>query len=197
MRAPEPPLRRPSSFLPRLPPEWYRGQAVVFWTHTIARRRKGWLDATFHTAFRELMLHAAAREQLLCPIYTLMPDHLHLIWMGVSASSEQRPATSFLRDQLEPRLAPARWQHQPHDHVLRDDERKRGAFVSTCHYIAENPIRAGLANSTTAWPFTGCIVPGYPVLRPLADGFWEKFWRIYAAATARGYLGKIGNTASL
>ena len=197
MSAPETPRSQPSGFLPRLSPEWYRGPAVVFWTHTISHRRKGWLDASFHTAFRELMLHAAAREQLLCPIYTLMPDHIHLIWMGVGSASEQRTATSFLRKQLEPHLASARWQHQAHDRVLREEERKRGAFASTCYYIAENPVRAGLANSAAAWPFTGCVVPGYPTLHTLADGFWKKFWRIYAAATARGIIGKIGDDTSL
>jgi REP element-mobilizing transposase RayT len=183
--------------LPRLPPEWYRGDAVVFWTHTIAHRRTGWLDASLHAAFREVMLHAAAREKLLCPMYTLMPDHVHLIWMGVNTESNQRAATSFLREQIEPHLVPVRWQHQPHDRVLRDEERKHGAFASTCHYIADNPVRAGLVATASAWSFTGCIVPGHPKRHPLADDFWDKFWRIYAAAIARGAVGKIGNDASL
>jgi REP element-mobilizing transposase RayT len=163
---------------------------VVFWTHTIAHRRTGWLDSAFHAAFREIMLHAAVREDLLCPIYTLMPDHLHLIWMGVSATSDQRRATAFLRKQLEMHLASARWQHQPHDHVLRDEERKRGAFAATCAYVAENPVRAGLATKTTEWPFTGCVVPGYPKLHPFLEDFWEKFWRMQTAALSRGHLGK-------
>jgi len=72
----------PRGYLPRLAPEAYRGRAVVFWTHTVKRRGTGWLDDAWHSAFRELALHAAARECVLCPIYTLMPDHLHLVWMG-------------------------------------------------------------------------------------------------------------------
>lgn len=199
MPTPEPQAkpRLPSGHLPRLAPEWYRSTAVVFWTHTIARRRIGWLDTTFHATFRELLLHAAVREQLLCPIYTLMPDHLHLIWMGIDENSDQRRATSFLREQLKPCLAPGRWQHQPYDHVLRDEERKRGAFASTCLYIAENPTRAGLVTHASEWAFTGCIVPGYPTLHPLATDFWEKFWRIYAAAVTRGEIGKIGANPAL
>ena len=151
--------QEPRGHLPRLEPEWYRGSAVVFWTHPIGRRSTGWLDAQFHSVFRELLLHAAAREHLLCPIYTLMPDHLHLVWMGVSATSDQRRATAFLRTQLKPHLAPARWQHQPHDHVLRDEQRKRGAFASTCFYVAENALRAGLAAKAPEWAYTGCVVP--------------------------------------
>ena len=85
------------------------------------------------------------------------------------------------------------WQHQPHDHVLRDEERKCGLLASTCFYIAENPVRARLVTKATEWAFTGCIVPGYPTLHPLAEDFWEKFWRIHAATLARGSAAKIGD----
>ena len=61
--------------LPRLNPEFYRGDAAVHWTLTIFDRQTGWLTESLHLKFRELMLHAAARENLLCPSYCLMPDH--------------------------------------------------------------------------------------------------------------------------
>ncbi len=66
-------------YLPRLQREHYQGDAVVHWTVPFSHRRQGWLDERFHAGFRELMLHAAAREALLCPTYCLMPDHLHLV----------------------------------------------------------------------------------------------------------------------
>jgi len=65
-------------YLPRLPREYYQGDAVVHWTLSISNRRRGWLNERFHAAFRELALHTAAREGLFCPTYCLMPDHLHL-----------------------------------------------------------------------------------------------------------------------
>jgi len=49
-------------YLPRLPREYYQGDAVVHWTLPIAHRRQGWLDEPFHAAFRELLLHTAARK---------------------------------------------------------------------------------------------------------------------------------------
>src|SRR5688572_24163745 len=105
--------------LPRLEPHRYQGCAVVFWTLTLQGRLQGWLDDQFHAAFREIMLHAAARECLFCPAYSLMPDHLHFMWMGLSESSDQRNAVKFLRTQLEPSLGNGhKWQHQAHDHVL-------------------------------------------------------------------------------
>lgn len=185
-----PPPHRPTGYLPRLPPEHYRAHAFVFWTHTIADRGTGWLTPEFHQAFREIALHAAAREQLFCPIYTLMPDHVHVVWLGVSPDSDQRAASRFLREHLAPMLTPHRWQHQPHDHVLREHEREQGAFTATCAYVAANPARAGLTSDARAWPFTGCLVPGYPDLHPLHENFWDLFWRLYNSAANSGRIGK-------
>jgi len=166
--------------LPRLRREFYRGYAVVFWTLTLEHRAQGWLNVSFHARFRELMLHAAARSHLLCPAYCLMPDHLHLVWMGLRQQSDQLNATKFLRTQLEPDLGDQRqWQHQPHDHVLRPEERQRNAFGQTCAYILANPVRAQLVKNETDWSYSGAIVPGYPELNPLDRKFWPIFWKIY------------------
>ncbi len=176
-----PPPSMPRGYLPRLPSGSYLAHAVVFWTHPVKDRVRGWLTRELHHEFRELMLHAAFRERLLCPVYVLMPDHLHFVWMGLDPASNQRQATSFLRARLEPRLAPCRFQHQAYDHVLRDSERRRSAFAAICHYVAANPVRAGLVAQADAWPFTGCVVPGYPDLGPLNPDYWARFWRIYDA----------------
>ena len=95
------PLNR-AFYLPRLAKEFYQGDAVVFWTLTIFDRARGWLKDSLHRDFRELMLHTAAREGLLCPIYCLMPDHIHLVWMGLRRASDQRNGMAFLRTYLEP-----------------------------------------------------------------------------------------------
>jgi REP element-mobilizing transposase RayT len=168
--------------LPRLERHHYQGHAVVFWTNTLESRARGWLTPAFHTTFRELMLHAAARERLLCPAYSLMPDHLHLVWMGLRRQTNQLNAMKFLRTYLKPALGPGReWQHQPHDHVLREEERLRNAFARFCFYTLANPVRAGLAAHERDWPYTGAIVPGYPTLHPLAEDYWELFWKRYVA----------------
>jgi len=70
------PLNRAFS-LPRLHRECYQAGAAVFWTLTIFDRTKGWLTPHLHQWFRELMMHAAAREGLLCPIYGLMRPPLY------------------------------------------------------------------------------------------------------------------------
>ncbi len=205
-----PPQKKLPGRLPRLPREYYQGDAFVHWTLSTHDRATRWLTENFHARFRELMLHAAAREGLFCPVYCLMPDHLHLVWMGLRLDSDQRNAMSFLRTYLEPALvhsqpvgddvrsrppeiqehslhrvlqpAPIKFQPQPHDSVLREAEREHDAFAKVCFYILDNPVKAELVTKPEDWKFNGTIVPGYPKLHPLAAEFWEKFWKLYAQA---------------
>ena len=180
---PHPAPDRPRTYgLPRLPDEYYQGDSVVHWTLTVFDRASGWLSDSFHALFRELMLHAAAREGLFCPAYCLMPDHLHLVWMGLWLETNQLNGMAFLRTHLEPALTPAKFQPQAHDHVLRAEQRRKNAFAQACRYDLNNPLRAGLATRPEAWKFNGAVVPGYPQLHPLEAAYWPLFWELLAKA---------------
>ena len=188
--------------LPRLAPEFYQGFAVVLWTITLERRATGWLDDPFHLHFRELLLHAAARQNLFRPVYVLMPDHLHLVWMEMSTISDQRLASRFLRKQLAAELARRsptgvefELQKQSHDSVLREEDRRRGAFQRACFYVLDNPRRKGLVAHPRDWPYLGAMVPGCPWLHPLAEDFWEQFWKSYVAEREAGAGGFAESTA--
>jgi REP element-mobilizing transposase RayT len=170
----------PASRLPRLPREYYQGDAFVHWSLSTQDRATGWLSPTFHARFRELMLHAAAREGLFCPVYCLMPDHLHLIWLGLRLDSDQLNGMSFLRTYLETALVPAKFQPQAHDSVLRQSEREHNAFAKACFYILNNPVKAKLVSKADTWNFCGAVVPGYPTLHPLKENFWDTFWKLHA-----------------
>jgi hypothetical protein len=170
-------------YLKRLPPEYYRGQAYVHWSITIQDRKTGWLVPIFYYKFRENLTHTAFRFGLCCPIYCCMPDHLYLVWVGILDGCDQRLASRYFRRQLNPILAElgVRFQQQPYDHVLREEERERTAFEEVFAYVARNPERAGLvkADCYRDYPYTNCLVPGYPELRLWQPDFWERFWRIY------------------
>ena len=164
----------------RLAAEWYRGRAFVHWTPTIEHRATGWLTPEFHHAWELVLLHACARFELICPAYVLMPEHAHLIWIGLNDhGSDRRLAIEFLRKNLRPRLAPADWQRQPHDNVLRESDREHGAFQSVAHYVFDNPVRAGLVARWQDYTYLGCCVPGYPEFDVRAADYWERFWRCY------------------
>lgn len=175
-----------SFYLPRLTEDAYQGLAVVHWTLTLKRGDEFQLDELFHLRLRECMMHTFAREEgggVICPVYCLMPDHLHLIWMGTDERGggvgDQQKLMAFFRTHLKRAISPARLQHQAHDHVLREDERRRKMFATVCNYILGNPVEAGLVKTAEEWPYSGCVVPGYPDLQPLQENFWGVFWRIY------------------
>jgi REP element-mobilizing transposase RayT len=167
------------SKLPRLRREFYLGHAIVLWTHTLEDRATGWLCEPFHSRFREILLHACARYHLACPCYVLMPDHWHLVWIGLDETSDQRLAKAFLRKHTASLLGAARLQDRAHEHVLREDQRERGAFQSACEYVLANPERAGLCTRWSDWPYLGAIFPGYPRLDPRDSQFWEDFWKLH------------------
>jgi putative transposase len=167
--------------LPRLAPEWYRGRAFVHWTFTVEQRATGWLTRDFHAEWKLVLLHASMRYGLVCPVYVLMPDHAHLLWLGNGTDSgDQRVAVEFLRKHTTRFLSPASWQQQAHDHVLREAEREQGTLNAIAAYIVNNPIRAELVSADGQWPYLGCSVPGYPDLNPTRADYWPLFWRIFS-----------------
>jgi putative transposase len=168
--------------LKRLPKENYRGQAVVHWSMTMQDRTTGWLVPIFYYKFRELLTHTAFRYGIACPIYCCMPDHLHMLWVGLLPGSDQCLAMRFLRRQLNPILEKlgARLQREAYDHVLREGNNDGSAFEEVFEYIARNPERAGLVqvNRRRDYPYAGCLLPGYPELGVWQEDYWERYQRI-------------------
>ncbi len=185
---------RPHDYLKRLPPEYYRGQACVHWSMTVDERRTGWLALIFHCKFRELLTHTMFRYGLCCPIFCLMPDHMHLLWLGITDSADQRMAMTFLRKQINIALEKfgMRLQDQAYDHVLREDERQPMAFQNVVEYIARNPERKGLVpiDGFREYPYTGCLLPGYPDLSPFQSDFWSLFDSLCSKLRRNGLVAK-------
>ncbi|MEX0701432.1 MAG: hypothetical protein WD069_04990 [Planctomycetales bacterium] len=192
--------KRRHDYLRRLPPEHYRGQVCVHWSLTMEDRRTGWLLPIFYYKYREVLTHTAFRFGLCCPIYCCMPDHIHMLWVGILGECDQRLAMRYFRRHLNPVLEKlgARLQRQPYDHVLREEERERTAFEEVAEYIARNPERRGLVppDGFATYPFTGCLIPGYPELRPFERGYWERFWRVYSHLRENGLHAAMTNDAA-
>ena len=110
-----------------------------------------------------------------------MPDHMHFLWMGMEMDSVQLNAAQFFRRYVNEILEESnvRLQGQGFDHVLRGEEQRRSAFESLLFYIVENPVRAGLVDTSHNWPYSGTQVAGYPDLDWRDDDFRERFWKIY------------------
>ena len=176
--------------LRRLEPERYRGHAYVHWTMTIEGRRTGWLQPLFLYKFRELLTHTLFRYGLGCPIYCLMPDHMHLLWMGIDERSDQLKAIRHFRKHVNQSLGRIgfRLQHQCYDRVLREDEKMEANFTNLIEYIARNPERSGLIeeDAFASYRYSGCLLPGYPDFRLWEDQHWERYWRAHSFLRKNG-----------
>jgi putative transposase len=194
----------PHGRMQRLSPAFYQGHAFVHWNMTVQDRRTGWLTPAFHQRFREIQLHTLNRYRLLCLCYCLMPDHLHLLWVGLSEESDQDKAAAFFRKHFNRLLAqeagggaarlPApgisagagsgsapmlTLQKQAWDVVLREHDRERGAIERQLFYIAENPVRGCLVTDAYDWPCSGSQAAGYPDFDWRDKDFTERLWTIY------------------
>jgi len=178
--------------LKRLPRAYYQNDAIVHWTLTILNRRTGWLTVPFLYRYRELLTHTMFRYGLTCPIFCLMPDHIHMVWMGIVEGSDQLNAMKHFRTRCDKSLERIGYslQDQAFDHVLKNEERRDAEFRNLCEYIARNPERAGLIKNDdfAKYPYSGCLVPGYPELRPFEPDFWGRFDKTVSHLRANGIM---------
>ena len=98
---------------------------------TTRDRKVGWLTPVFYYRFRELLTHTCFRYGLACPIFCLMPDHMHMLWMGLQLKADQKLAIRHLRRSVNESLrrVDIQLQDQGYDHVLSLDEKRKLAFV--------------------------------------------------------------------
>ncbi len=176
--------------LKRLPVECYRGDATIHWSMTTRDRKTGWLTPVFLYRFRELLTHTCFRYGLACPIFCLMPDHLHMLWMGMRSDSDQLLAMKHFRKTTNESLKriDIELQDQSYDHILLPEERDTAGFLIIFDYIARNPERALLVpfDGYATYRYTGCLVPGYPQLRLFTSDFWDQFERIISHIRREG-----------
>ena len=111
-------------------------------------------------------------------LFCLMPDHFHMIWMGLFNESNQLLGMKHFRKSINESLRRIgyEFQDQSFDHVLEESERTEVAFRDVCDYIARNPERSELvpADGYASYRFSGCVVPGYPSLRPFDATYWGR-----------------------
>ncbi len=91
--------------LKRLSREHYQGDAIVHWTQTVRDRKQGWLTPAFFYRFREILTHTMFRYGMVCPMFCLMPDHFHMVWMGLFEDSDQLNALKHFRSNCNQSIA--------------------------------------------------------------------------------------------
>ena len=83
-----------------------------------------------------------------------MPDHLHLLVSSEGDSSLKDFVHHFKQlsgHRYKQEYSAPLWQISYYDHVLRSDE----DLPAVARYIRDNPVRAGLVEDRSAYPFSG------------------------------------------
>ena len=145
----EPPREKPH----RLPRERYLGEQTVAFTTCLENRYPLFVEERRPTEFAKILIEETERHECELVIACFMPDHLHVLAKGRTASSDALAA--FYRFklrtgiQLDRFCRPAKWQKDLYDHIARYGHDWR----SQARYIAHNPLRAGLVEEPLEYPY--------------------------------------------
>ena len=142
-------LRRLEEIFERLP--------IYFVTTSTQKRAAILNDHDVHEHFIRFGREGATRGAWL-GAYVLMPDHLHAF---VAVDDERLRLSAWMKSlknalskvRREKEILPPQWQKGFFDHVLRSSE----SYSEKWDYVRNNPVRAGLVEQWTDWPFMGEI----------------------------------------
>ena len=122
----------------------YVGRGVYFLTFCTYERVEAFRDSEVAVRTLEQFRRTAAIEQFAIRAYCLMPDHVHLLVEGLSASSDLKRFAKMAKQRSggvhRRRSGQRLWQEGYFERVLRDDDDP----ATIARYIVENPLRAGL-----------------------------------------------------
>jgi REP-associated tyrosine transposase len=97
--------------------------------------------------------------------YCVMPDHVHLLVQGMTASAALRPFVASVKQrsgyEFKRRTGQRLWQKGYYERTLRRDE----DLLTVARYIEANPVRAALVPSIGVWLHVG----GRLLIDPAAD----------------------------
>ncbi|MBI5285682.1 MAG: transposase [Chloroflexi bacterium] len=103
---------------------------------------------------------AAGATQFELLAYVVMPDHVHVLALGVS---DEALATGFVQRfkqfsgyRFKQRAGRQLWQWSFFDHTLRREE----DLLAVARYVVGNPVRAGLTRLEDEWPHQGGVLIG-------------------------------------
>lgn len=140
---------------PRLAGYEYVGTQWYFITINTRERQPVFREAALATRTVETLVQTTAEIGFELLAYCLMPNHLHMLACGktddanlVSFVKRFKQSTGY---HYKKETGQQLWHRSFYDHVLRAEE-DAGDIAA---YIWHNPVRAGLAADTTAYPFSG------------------------------------------
>ncbi|HLK14976.1 MAG TPA: transposase, partial [Fimbriimonadaceae bacterium] len=144
-------------------------QICTAYTLCEASRKPCFTNADLVDPLIGLLEESLVRHACLAPIYCFMPDHMHVLVFGQTEVSSSKAAIENFKGSsgrwFSRAGVPCRWQRGYYDRIIGESEewRKQAA------YVYQNPVRAGLVEDPSDYPFTGAI--GFDLLRVLSENY--------------------------
>ncbi len=140
---------------------------TFFFSVVTFRRGRFLCDPEVRAALRAAIDATRTRYPFTVEAWVLLPDHMHCLWtlppgdhdFGRRWSMIKRMVSQHCRHLHHPELLDASrrrrrestvWQRRFWEHAIRDDR----DFRNHCDYIHYNPVKHGLADTPSAWPFS-------------------------------------------
>jgi putative transposase len=102
---------------------------------------------------REQILNTCKEGQFAVPAGVFMKDHVHLLLEGLAETSDFKRVMALMRQRsamaFRKRFGDVLWQGGYHERVLRNVDEVPGVI----DYIAQNPVREGLAAKSDEYPY--------------------------------------------
>ena len=106
----------------------------------------------------DILLEDAEKEKFVVHTYCFMPDHLHALILGNDVESSLNNMMKRFKQRsnfhFRKRFGRQLWQRSYYDHVVRKDE----DIEVIARYILGNPVRKGLVEDFTKYPYSGSVV---------------------------------------
>ncbi|MBN1492634.1 MAG: transposase [Candidatus Omnitrophica bacterium] len=141
----------------RLQTEYYMGQTTVAFTACLDHNRYPVVDDKIVRMAIDILTHAVTKNHCIVPCYCFMPDHLHVIIMGINEKAcvwqalvEFKQKTGYWMSKNRPDIS---WQKDFFDHVIRPEE----DLGTQVRYILDNPVRKRLVETWREYPYSGAI----------------------------------------
>ena len=131
----------------------YNKYQSYFLTLTCANERKAFIKKTRVDDYITVLKEQAIENEMSIFAYCFMPDHLHILVEGESLIDFVRKFKQITGYRYKQNTGKKLWQKSFYDHILRDEEN----IKDVSFYIFTNPVRAGLVEKFTDYPYTGSL----------------------------------------
>ncbi len=156
----------------------YLGRRLYFLTLCFHKRQPLATNSRIAKWLIKTIAQHAARAGFAIHAYCIMPDHIHLLTLGLHGESDLRGFVEHLKArtgfEFAAKTGRSLWQFKYYDHIVRNGDPADGIAV----YIWMNPVRKALCHRPQEYPFSGsCTDYGRKMFANLATVTWIPPWK--------------------